>query len=565
MDTGGAITADFGAFDALNFTGFYNVALSDSLQARLAFSSRYHDGYRQNSLNSMRGDDEDNQSGRLELAWEPTPHLKTWLEASVTHEGGTGGVAELKPFTYPVGTPSPVPKGTEPVHALSPSIGDGTTFPILAPTFQNIRTTDLKWSAAYDDLPGGLTLTYLGGFNRINYLRGFSASSSVPFLFTRREHPDTYNNELRLTSPGDKPLFWQVGFYSYIENSYLFTDAILFPGASNQTLYYYFNTPMIHAESNAVFGQASYSFTPKFKITAGVRYTADDKSREGSQTLGPGAGHNPPLTLVGNQNGTTSSDKVTWLAGADYDVTPENLLYGKVSTGYKAGGFTSSNQYLPETVTSYELGSKNRFFDRHLQLDVAVYKMDYQNQQVNQYLSINGLPPAATIVNAGQSEIYGVEASAIAVIDSLGRLDLSANYLHARYKDYKAVQYWNNVNTQLAGHTLPDSPEYTLSAHFERDWKDVFGGTITARIGAKYTSNQYFDPFNFSDERQPAYVLGDGSLTYAPTNGRWSVQAYAENISNKKYFTFAGEQSGVGYGYAYGAPRTYGVRLTGRF
>ena len=74
--------------------------------------------------------------------------------------------------------------------------------------------------------------------------------------------------------------------------------------------------------------------------------------------------------LTSDQCNFTSSQegsKPTWTAGLDYKLQPDLLLYGKVSRGYKAGGFNTNavrpetRTFGPESVTAYELGFKSDF------------------------------------------------------------------------------------------------------------------------------------------------------------------------------------------------------------
>jgi hypothetical protein len=79
----------------------------------------------------------------------------------------------------------------------------------------------------------------------------------------------------------------------------------------------------------------------------------------------------------------------------------------------------------------------------------------------------------------------------------------------------------------------------------------------------KYTSKQYFDPFNFADTTQAAHTVGNAYLNY--TAAKYSFGLYARNFTNRLYFTGAAESSGFGegeYAYSFGAPRTLGVRMS---
>lgn len=78
----------------------------------------------------------------------------------------------------------------------------------------------------------------------------------------------------------------------------------------------------------------------------------------------------------------------TWTAGIDYRVSPDLLVYGKVSRGYKAGGintnavFVNTRTFQPEKVTSYEGGFKSdNVAGVKTLLNVSYYYLDYKNIQ----------------------------------------------------------------------------------------------------------------------------------------------------------------------------------------
>lgn len=570
-DFAGRITADFGNYGAKNFDGFLNVPVSDTVKMRTSFSSRYRDGFRKNTPFDQRADDEVNSSGRVQLAWEPSARLRTWLSLSATHEGGIGGSSESIPFRYAPGTPlnatgQPTTPGTPPLHTMPP-LSDGVHYTIFSSADQKIDTRDAKWSLAYD-LTDAVTLSYLGGYNTIDFMKQLPTFfRGNPSLFTRREKPDTWNNEVRIASHSG-PLTWQAGAFAYSEKSGLFTDFIRNAGSATATELYQFDSPLVKATSKALFAQANYNITEALKITGGVRHTWDEKTRRGVFRIRP-AYTGAPVTVTQTQDGDAKSDKTTWLVGLDYQVTARNLIYGKVSTGYKSGGFTGASQYKPETMVSYEVGTKNRFFDNSLQLNLAAYLMNYEDQQVNQYLAVGGGPVQAVTTNAGESEIYGLEANVISTSE-LGRFELSANLLHARYKTFVLGAGWSSppavtVLLDLEGNRLPVSPDFSVSLQWEKSF-GVLGGSLTPRAAVKHQTKVYYAPNNYEDQKQGAFETVDVSATWEPAAGNWSVQAYANNLFDIDRIGYADENYNFGvYNVGYGPPRTYGVRISASF
>ena len=572
QELGGRVTVDIGNYDARFVDGFLNVPLTDRFAVRGSFAVRRRDGIRGLTPSGERGGNERTEAGRLQLLWQATDELEIWLLGSYTKEGGLGSVGETMPFRYPAGTPlNPVtgapPAGTEPLHTVPP-LSNGFDYPIFTESSLKVRAAEVKGGAKLD--LGTVTLSYFGSYSDIDYSATIpTIFRRVPSVFTRRESPVTYNNEIRLSSNGEGRLVWQVGAFAFDERSSLFTDLVRNPDNAAVTQLYLFDSPQVDASSRAVFGQGSYKLTEQLKFTAGLRYTDDSKLRQGGFFLRP-AFTGAPVTIRTSQNGRAASDKVTWLLGVDYEATPQNLIYAKASTGYKAGGFTGVSQYEPESVTSYEVGTKNRFLDGRLQLNLAAFYSDFTNQQINQYIAVNGVSQAVT-TNAGASRVYGVEANLSAVIGPIGRFDIAANYLNARYRRFLFGAGFSSppavvVVLDLAGNRLPVSPDFAASVQWEKKFTDVLGGALTARAAVKYQTTVYFGPENFPDQRQGGYALTDANLTYEVPGRNFSVQAYVNNVFDVERFTSSVETYPFStYTFLYGLPRTYGVRLTAGF
>ncbi len=160
----------------------------------------------------------------------------------------------------------------------------------------------------------------------------------------------------------------------------------------------------MESSSAAEFAQASAHLTNQLKLTLGVRHTHDAKDRLGyelpsvsqpSRTVQPWPASRPlrvPRQTGANQTGTWN--RVTWQAGLDDQLTATNMLYAKVATGYKAGGFDNFvavyGPYKPETLTDYEIGSKNRFLDDRVQANIGAFYYDYTNLQAPVFISTTG-------------------------------------------------------------------------------------------------------------------------------------------------------------------------------
>lgn len=556
-----------GNYNTLNLTGMVNLPLSDAVQVRVAAASQYHDGYRVvypgNDLAAQRGDDADSRSGRVEIAFEPLEHLTGLVTYEASRVGGVGEVVKEIPFT-----PNPSIPGD--IFHIQPGFGNTQSWDTYDPTSLNIDDKTYKWNLVYDGLPGGAQLTYTGGFDNLEFHHVTPAPGILggppeqPEVISYNEFPKTQNQEVRIAS-GPQGLFtWQAGLFFFEERSTnLNTQVIQDMGAPDADVPLAFEFPVVESTSRAVFGQGTFNLSDALKLTAGARYTEDAKERTGVEVVGgdsvsdAGSGH---------------WSKTTGHLGLEWTPTESNFDYAKVDTGYKAGGFASCNEYQPETVTTYEIGSKNRALNNTVQANVAAFYSDYKNQQISLNVPTSVCIGGSTEENAGESRIYGLEIDGSAVLDPVGRLDASLTYLHARYSDFLAAPGLpaslpdcrnsdSLGNCQLAGNTLPQSPTLSAVIGLNHLWHLPGALTLNGRIEGKYQSKQYFDPFNYASTTESGYALANASLEVARDN--WKVGLWVRNLTNKLYLVEAQEQYGFNsFEYGFGAPRTYGIRVS---
>ncbi|HSZ51501.1 MAG TPA: TonB-dependent receptor [Caulobacteraceae bacterium] len=551
-DQFGAYTSlEYGSYNELNFQGMVNIPISDKVQVRAAFLSENHDGYRNNAP-GPNADDADNKSGRVEVAFEPTNNFHGLLTFQHTSEGGAGDAVENIPFEY---------TSTGALNHNMPAGVNASTFPNYTPESLNLSENTFRYNFVYD--LDKVEFTFLGGYDQMQWHHATDQSNpwSDPsvYQFQQNEYPDTVNAEFRVASRGDGRLQWQAGVFFFAEDSHLHSQdaAPLSSGGYNDYFGFVYST---RSRSEAAYLQASYQITDKLKLTGGVRYTHDSKEESGYY------GDLSTNVIYANQTGSESSSQPTYHVGLDYQLTRANMLYAKFDTGYKAGGFNfGAGDYAPETVKAFEIGSKNRFLDNSLEVNLSAFYDDYTNQQVSTYLYLEPGLPSALTENAGSSTIYGVESQVVYNIPLIGRLDASVDYLHARYNYFLSVADPSDPsvsgNVQLAGNTPPQSPTWTFEVGLEHTW-EVFNGSVTGRIQTKAETASNFSFYDYADTEQKGYTMSDAYVSYAPGGGHWKLTIFAKNLENSAVFSNAEENLYArSYTYGFEPPRTYGTRI----
>ena len=380
----------------------------------------------------------------------------------------------------------------------------------------------------------------------------------------------THSHELRLSGGKEGEFVWQVGGFYYKEHQELNRGLFLARAGANGSFLNYFYRPYVNSESKAAYAQASYWIVPDvLSVTGGIRYTDDKKwARYDNYGFRFNSGPTPPP--FGTPGAVTtfprqSSDKITWTAGVDYKVATDNLVYAKVSTGYKGGGFDNVGAYDPETLTAYEVGSKNRFADGTLELNLVGFYYDYKDQQVQVLLDT---ATGAQTLNAGASRSWGIEADGTVLLSDNDRFHVTANYLDAEFTRFPGVApaLGAPVPVELSGNRPTQAPKWTIALGYDKTFH-IGDGELVASAFSRFKSEYYLTPFNWLGDRQKAFTQTDLNLEWRAPGNAYTIQAYVGNIEDerpKNYASFTGNGVNV-YNFIFGAPRTYGVQGTFRF
>ena len=358
--------------------------------------------------------------------------------------------------------------------------------------------------------------------------------------------------------------------------------------------------------SKAAFSQATVNVTDALRFTGGVRYTKDTHGIDSASrvclfnsavtpnaNLSCGVPFGPPSTTVQ----LTDSHNTSWKASLDYDLTPEQLLYGTVATGYRGGGVSGNTRlpaqfltYAPETVTNYEIGWKSLLLDRSLALSLDVFDMEYKNMQVSAIEHDLTGSPAPVTLNAGKARIKGSEFELDWRLTGADEIHGYATYLDARYTsfpngvnaaanpdgiynstvtalDAAGASYALlpvNVPTDFAGKHLPNAPEETFRIAYSHKFSLGRAGTFTPSAQLYWQARSYTDIANTVQATRKDYTRSDINLTYKTESGRLTVDGYIHNVENHTVWQSANAKWDETMAF-YLPPRTFGVRVGYRF
>ncbi|TGD73417.1 TonB-dependent receptor [Mangrovimicrobium sediminis] len=337
----------------------------------------------------------------------------------------------------------------------------------------------------------------------------------------------------------------------------------------------------------AIYGQATYEFTDTLALTVGLRYTDDETKGYTNETIyyfpsvPPGQLSGYVDTLVETRTPESSSDEPTWMIDLDYKPTDDLLVYGKYSKGYRQGsvnigGSSGLDVHGPETVDTFEIGSKSSFYGAMpATLNVAVFYNDFQDQQVQYgYFKPTGVGTTA-IVNAGSSTIYGAEIEATLQLTENLILNASYAYLDSEVDELIFPDFPPNAvateptTTTAEGEPLSFAPEHTAVITgvwllpFDAEWGDM-------KLSATYV---YTDEQQAVSEESSIYATLD-SYDLWNFNYSWEgifgtgvdLAAFVTNATDEEYVTYVtgNWNSGFEFGQV-GMPRMYGARIRYNF
>ena len=596
-----------GGMDHIRLRGVLNAPLGDTAAARLTAVWEERDGYLENLVpGAADSNDIDNYAVRGQVRFEVSKNLEVLVRGYVFEHGGTGASARIWGDRYPPFSLAGVIPIARPAPARPYGVGAPNIFPGIfsvvdggaQPPPGDLHEYRGDFNNTNDHTMAGANLEISWDtehFNVKSLTAWFKDDSDVVRdgdvselpLYTkgRRQISEQFSQELTLASTGGGPLNWIAGLYYYQED--IEDDQFIVFANINAAALMAGRPPFTgwatdvaaggtgidrENRSIAAYGQIDYAFTDRLTGTLGLRYTKDDK--EGGDDFRNL--HDPvtrvSATLVGfPQSYEYDEDwqEPTGKIGLNYRLSTESLVYASYSRGFKSGGANLDQSFEPEIVDSWELGSKNRFLEDRLQVNLALFHSEYDDMQ------LFTVERTRTVVeNAAKSTIQGFEVESIALLSDHLRFDASLAYLDAEFDDYVSEDPLLNLPGRppspaqdLSGNRLPRSPEWELNLGVEIDF-NLAGGAVNIRAEYHWQDEMYFRAFNNEDKKQDAWDVFNMRATYASADDRWRVSAFGKNLNDEQYITNLFPEA-IFFGgpvmASIAPPRTWGVEVGYRF
>lgn len=555
----------FGNYGRRELNAVLNVGDGDVFGLKLFGYDREFDGFYDNVTLGVDAGANSNTNVGATLLIEPNADLEILLTAEYSEIGGDPAVSSLSGSTdilcISAGAVIPEQCGRDLEDDL---------YTVFSNELGFIEFDELALSGQINWDFGDLRLTSITALRDSDerVVQDFDATS-IPFFQTDRvQDYRQFSQELRLAGDLGPSVSGVAGLF-YFENEYQLDQTTTLPGGAQVN-------PMTdhEVESFAIFADADIDLTDRLRLSLGARYSWDDK--EFVRTLAPSA-------VFTNEE---SWEEFTPRVSLDYDLTEDNLVYASYSRGYRAGGFNGranspsavATSFEPETVDSYEIGSKNSFAGGDFILNLAAFYSKYDDKQedVVQATPPGSANPQETVtLNAASAEIMGLEVDMRADLGEGFSLTASLGLLDADYENFFIDLNLDGVQDpgeDASSRQLRRTPDVTFSiaANYETEVTANSEVAFNVRFSntSSYQTTIVAAPGNFgaNDPRglHPSTSDLSAALTYTFLTGDDSeiyVRVFGRNLTDERGISSALPVAGL---FTFGTgipPRQYGVSV----
>jgi iron complex outermembrane receptor protein len=561
----GSADVSIGNYNLFRERGEVNIPVDDTVALRASIQKYDHDGFTTNSaIPGFKLDDAHDVGGKLAALWKPNSAFSATLTGQLYYSDQNG--AAQKNINDPNSDPRVVDQDYPGHFAL----------------YTQLIHLNLQW-----DLPWATVKSITAYQGLDNKIAEDSSRSAVAVLGSYDDVAawDTklsnYTEEFDILSRPSAVFEWTAGAFLLGQTTEQFVTEFEGSGkpaslniptnilAATPGNVAYGNLTHVARRSYSGFAQGTYHFTSKLRLTVGGRINYDSYSLDSLNFSGVafgGAGMAGPPVSHGY------SDTVpTGTVRLDYDATSQSLVYASLSRGYKPGGVNGiggalvvPNSFKDETNTAFEVGSKNRFFDKTLTLNASAFYYLYRDMQ---YIETDPVPFDGGMANIPSVHIYGAEFEAAYLspdkhFHASASLALENGQVASNYKSIDSTVQQSIENSyaypcyagpytfytpgaagcaaaveasarNLKGKTPPAMPKVSGSITAGYDF-DLPTGKLTPQIQYIYRGSEWARIFNEpSLDKVGSYGIVDINLEYKPTGSKFTFDLTGTNIFDK--------------------------------
>jgi len=589
----GKVEALFGDYNRTRLEGVVNIPFGETFAVRVAAMNDQHDGYIENYHEAGTHDDlsdRDMTFVRLSARWAPTDdvditlrHTYSDLDSNGNAQWGYQIIGSFIGDEYFPGLNTSAPDGTDGDLPAASNDFDRGPWEVSRNQQSNSlhETTSTTLGVDWDFGPVALKV--------IGNVTDYDGEQVSDFDYSDGGDPlndgfsgwqtqmDTVSFEATLSSNGDGPFDWMVGYYYFdMESNWTWltiTDGVVgLPSWAAQSPYL--------SDSSAVFANATFPVSDRVRLVAGVRRQEDGKKTRDDLDYS----NWPDVVNVDGSGRKKDWSKTLYKAGIEFDFNDDTLMYGTISTGYRAGGFNPvsdeiPSSFEPENVTAYEIGLKMTLADGTAVLNLAAFHNEYEDMQAQAFIDLGDAAITEYATNGGEVTADGLEAELFWRPTDQWNISANVAFLDAEFGEYNSgtlngfsdFDGRQDLSDPLAGFNLQgwepaSSPDLTFGAQVGYDIEFSGGSILTPFVQLSYSSDYYATDYNLSGGKQDAYTKTDVRLIWRSASEKLEIQGFVLNVEDEavmmRIATFNPQFDTTGLQAHWGNPRTWGVSGT---
>ena len=489
MEYGADISMTIGDFGRQDFKAVINVPIiEDKMGLKIFGASIQSDGHVYNSTlkRDVGGDDKVNLG--FAAQWEPNENLSIKLHHEIMNDQSEQG-AYVNRNTVGMLACTITQIGFDPYNGCEKDANDGPD--LTESDGSNFSDNEYKTTILtvnYDT--ENFLYTFISTDRDMDEQNMQDFDGSPARLLRMNYYNDWHqkSNEFRITSQFSDKFEFVAGIYDW-EVDYtqrwdvgdlhyrLSQLGLPYPGYTPTTLNS--NGQSQVTESIAIFFSGDWHINDKLTLTAGFRWTEEEKDFIGGDRGMPWDPQSPDGDIIPNTIPPLFNprpyqgkwDETTPKIGVRYQPNDDLMFYASYSEGFKSGGFFGRQanfnidpSYEPEYLKNIELGWKSTLMDGRMIFNGSIFEAKYEDKQESILIPVDLSNVATVVRNASSLDMTGLELELVYQISESWDIMVNAGFMDTEYADYFADLTGDQIVTDNSGLTPRNTPDSTYGA-----------------------------------------------------------------------------------------------------